>query len=47
MEAEVTAMAHSCQELLPIIDMVTSIGDAVGIPNDLTTMPVSIYEDTA
>ena len=47
MEAKKIAMAHSCRELLPIIDMVTCLGDAVGLPKDLSTMYVSIHEDNA
>ena len=45
MGAEVIALSHSGRELLPIIDMVTSLGDALELPKDLTTMHVSIHED--
>ena len=47
METEVIALACSCRELLPIIDMVTSHSDAAGLPKDLTVMHVSIYYDNA
>ena len=47
MEAEVIVLAHICRQLLPTIDMVTYLGDAVGLPKDLTTMHVSIHEDNA
>ena len=44
MGAEVMAMAHSCKKLLPSIDMVASLGDAGGLPNDSTIMYVPIHE---
>ena len=47
MEAEVIALDHSCMEFLPIIDMVDSFGDAVGLPKDLTIIHISIHEDNA
>ena len=48
MEAEIIALAHSCRELFPIIDLVVALGKAVGLPTkDLTTMHVSIHEDNA
>ena len=46
-EAEIVALAQSCRELFPIMDMVSSMGDAVGIPSGGTTMNVSIHEDNA
>ena len=45
MEAEVIALAHSCKESLPIMDIVATLGEAVGLPKDLTTMHVLINED--
>jgi len=30
MEADIIALAHSCRELFPIIDMTQSLSDAVG-----------------
>ncbi len=30
MEAEVVALAHSCRELFPIMDMVSMLGEKVG-----------------
>ena len=47
MEAEIVALAHSCRELFPIIDMVAELGPAVGLEVGLTTMNVSIHEDNA
>ena len=47
MEAEVVALAHSCRELFPIMDMVSSIGPAVGLDVGETSMHVSIQEDNA
>ena len=47
MEAEMIILAHSCKELLPIMDMVAFLGEAVGLPKDLTTMHLSILEDNA
>ena len=45
MKTEVIALAHSCRELPPIMDMVTTLREAVDLPKDLTTMHVSIHED--
>jgi hypothetical protein len=47
MEAEVVALAHSCRELLPIMDMVSMLGEKVGLPVSDATMNVSIHEDNA
>ena len=48
MEAEIVALAHSCRELFPIMDMVQVLGTAVGLPLDeATSMHVSIHEDNA
>eukprot|EP00804_Cyclotella_cryptica_P025289 CCRYP_010373-RB/>CCRYP_010373-RB protein AED:0.34 eAED:0.34 QI:0/-1/0/1/-1/0/1/0/497 len=47
MEAEIVALAHSCRELFPIMDMVTLLGTKVGLPLKETTMNVSIHEDNA
>ncbi len=48
MEAEINALAHSCKELFPIVDLVSELGKVVGLPaEDLTTMHVSIHEDNA
>ena len=38
------ALAYSCRELLPIMDMVAFIGQSVGLSKDLTTKNVSIHE---
>ena len=47
MEAEIVALSHSCKELFPVMDMVESLGPALGIPAGPTTMKVSIHEDNA
>jgi hypothetical protein len=47
MEAEIIALAHSCRELFPIMDMSCALGAAVGLPVGETTMNVSIHEDNA
>ena len=47
MEAEILALAYSCQELFPLIDITKELGAAVGLPLDSTTMQVSIHEDNA
>ena len=44
MEAEEMALAHSCLEFLPIMDMVTSLGELVGLLKDWTTLHVSLHE---
>ena len=47
-EAEINALANSCRELFPIIDLVQEVGEVVGLPTeDLTTINVSIHEDNA
>ena len=45
MESEINALAHSCRELFPIIDITKSLGQAVGLPIGDTTINVSIHED--
>ncbi|KAL7465925.1 hypothetical protein ACHAXS_006230 [Conticribra weissflogii] len=47
MEAEIVALAHSCRELFPIMDMVSLLGPAVGLEVGDTTLNVSIHEDNA
>ena len=47
MESEINALAHSCRELFPIIDIKISLGKAVGMPIGDTTMNVYIHEDNA
>ena len=48
MEAEIIALAHSCRELFPVMDLVQEMGSVVGLAtDDLTTMHVSIHEDNA
>lgn len=48
MEAEIVAMAHSCRELFPIMDMVQLLGSVVGLETkDMTSLHVTIHEDNA
>ena len=47
MEAEIVVLAHSCQELFLIMDMVSSIGPAIGLEVGDTSMNVSIHEENA
>ena len=48
MEAEVVALATCCRELMPIIDLVESVGKAVGLGNSTgPKMHVIIHEDNA
>ena len=47
MKAELIALSYSCREMLAIINMATSLNDAVGIPNNFTNMHISIYENNA
>jgi len=47
MEAEIIALAHSCKELFPIMDLTQSLGQSVGLSVSPTTMHVSIHEDNA
>ena len=47
MESDIHALAHSCRELLPIIDITISLGKAVGMPIGDTKMNFSIHEDNA
>ena len=47
MEAEIIALAHSCQEIFPNIDMVSLLGAKVGLPVSRAVMNVSIHEYNA
>ncbi|KAL7486415.1 hypothetical protein ACHAW6_012023, partial [Cyclotella cf. meneghiniana] len=48
MEAEIIALAHYCQELFPVVDIVAEDGGVVGLEtNDLVFMHVSIHKDNA
>ena len=47
MEAEIVALAHSCRELFPIMDMVESMSKVFGLPNPKSSIQVSIHEDDA
>jgi hypothetical protein len=48
MEAEIIALAHCCRELFPVMDIVSEVGEVVGLDTkDLVSMHVSIHEDNA
>ncbi len=47
MEAEIVALVHSCCKLFPIMDGVSIMGKAIGLPVGNTTIQVSIHEDNA
>ena len=48
MEAETIALASCCRELFPIMDQVSKIVNAVGMPDpDNPTMHVTIHEDNS
>ena len=48
MEAEVIALAACCRELMPILDIVEEIGEAVGLGQSMgPRMHVRIHEDNA
>jgi len=47
MEAEITALAHCCRELFPLIDMVKSLSQVYGLEEQAAEMKVSIHEDNA
>jgi len=48
MEAEIVALSHCCRELFPVMDIVTEVGEVVGLDTkDLVSMHVSIHEDNA
>ena len=47
MEAEVVALAHSCRELFPIIDLAKAVVLSLLLGVNPATMKVSIHEDNA
>ncbi len=47
MEAEIISLAHSNGKLFPIMDGVSIMGKAIGLPVDNTVIQVSIYKDNA
>ncbi len=47
MEAEIVALAHSCCKLFPIMDGVSIMSKAIGIPVGNTTIQVSIHQNNA
>ncbi len=47
MKAKIVALAHSVHKLFPIMDGVSIMGKAIGLPVGSTTIQVSIHEDNA
>ena len=47
MEAEIIALAACMRELIPIMDMVASLADAVGLAAGDVNMKVSVHEDNS
>ena len=47
MEAEITALAHCCRDLFPIININQSLGKEVVLPFGIPSMKVSVNEDNA
>ena len=48
MEAEINALSQCCCDLFPIVDMVSEIGQVVGLPtDDKNKVHVSVHEDNA
>jgi hypothetical protein len=47
MEAEIIALAACMRELIPIIDIVQSLADAVGRQTGVVNMKVSVHEDNS
>ncbi len=46
-EIETIALAHNCCKLFPIMDGVSIMGKAIGLPVGNTTTQVSIHKETA
>ena len=47
MEADIIALAHSCNELFPVMNMVDLLETRVGLPASHTTMNVSVHENNS
>ena len=48
MEAEIIVLAHCCQELFPVMDIVSEVGNVVGlVTKDMVSMHVLIHKDNA
>ncbi len=47
LRAEIIALAHSCCKLFPIMDGVSIMGKAIGLPIGNTTIQVLIHKDNA
>ena len=48
MEADINPLSLCCRKLLPLMDMVGEVGEAVGMATkDMTSMHVSVHEDNA
>ncbi|KAL7456632.1 hypothetical protein ACHAXS_000388 [Conticribra weissflogii] len=47
MEVNIISLAHRCHELFPIMDGISIMGKAIGLPVGNTTTQVSIHKETA
>ncbi len=47
MEAEIIVLAHRCCNLFPIMDGVSIMGKAIGLPVGEKTIRILIHEDIA
>lgn len=47
MEAEISALAHCCKELFPLIELAKSLAEHFKLDPVKTTMNVTIHEDNA
>ncbi|KAK1733534.1 hypothetical protein QTG54_015822 [Skeletonema marinoi] len=47
MEAEISALAHCCRELFPIVDLAKHLAEYFGLDPTTTTMNVSVHEDNS
>ncbi len=48
MEAEIIVLAHCCQELFPLMDIVSEVGNVVGlVTKDMILMHLLIHKDNA
>ena len=48
MEVEIIALAHCCHELFPVMDIMSEVGNVVGlVRNDMVLIHVLIHKDNA
>ena len=47
MEAEITALAHCCKELFPIMELAQWLSDYFGLEPPVTSMNVTVHEDNS